>query len=123
MDWVAAVREFNEKFGVPISDAATSGELDRRILRCRLIEEEFDEFTKACSCENLVEMADGLADLLYVTIGAALEFGIPIDRVFAEVHRSNMTKLGPDGRPRLRADGKILKPDTYSPPDVAACLR
>ena len=70
-----------------------------------------------------MEVADALADLVYVIYGAALEYGIPLDRVFAEVHRSNMAKLGADGRPILREDGKILKPDGWTLPNVAAAMR
>lgn len=122
MDWVAAVREFHEKFSVPSAEAPTFGRVDRRDLRRALILEEVVEFSEACHDRDLIEMADALADIIYVTIGAAVEFGIPIDRVFAEVHRSNMTKLWPDGKPRYRDDGKVLKPDTYSPANIRGAL-
>lgn len=122
MDWVAAVREFHEKFSVPSADAPTHGSPDRRDLRFALIEEEVEEFADACYEHDVIGMADALADIIYATIGAAVEFGIPIDRVFAEVHRSNMTKLWPDGNPRYRADGKVLKSDTYSPPNIHSAL-
>lgn len=122
MDWVAAVREFHEKFSVPSAVTPTAGRPARRDLRSALILEEVAEFSEACNDVNLIEMADALADIIYVTIGAALEFGIPIDRVFAEVHRSNMTKLWPDGKPRYRNDGKVIKPDTYSPPNIRGAL-
>lgn len=123
MDWVAAVREFHEKFSVPCADAPTPGDLDRRDLRFALIEEEVKEFADACCEHDVIEMADALADKSFTSpIGAAVEFGIPIDRVFAEVHRSNMTKLWPDGKPRYRDDGKVLKPDTYSPANIRGAL-
>jgi len=67
-------------------------------------------------------VADAIADLLYVVYGAALTFGIPTAEVFAEVHRSNMTKLGDDGLPIYRDDGKVLKGPHYSPPDLAPIL-
>lgn len=111
------VREFHAKFGVP--DSASPDISQHRELRIKLIAEEFRELRLALDANDVVEVADALADLLYVTIGAALQWGIPLDRVFAEVHRSNMTKDG-GGK---RADGKILKGPGYAPPDVAAVLR
>lgn len=91
-------------------------------LRLDLIEEELDELTDAVVKGDVVEIADALADILYVTYGAAHTFGIPIDEVFAEVHRSNMTKLGADGKPVLRADGKAMKGPNYEPPQVAKII-
>lgn len=91
-------------------------------LRIRLIKEEADEFEEAAMRRDLAAMADALADLLYVTYGAAVTLGIDLDDVVAEVHASNLSKLGPDGRPILRSDGKVLKPDTYQPPDVDRVL-
>jgi predicted HAD superfamily Cof-like phosphohydrolase len=87
-----------------------------RELRLRLIEEEAQELADAFLALNLVTIADALGDLVYVTFGAALTFGIDLDAVLAEIHRSNMTKLGRDGRPVIRSDGKILKGPDYSPP-------
>lgn len=72
---------------------------------------------------DMEEIADGLADLIYVAVGAALEFGIPLDRVWAEVQRSNMAKVDAEtGRVRKRADGKVLKPDGWTPPDIKSAL-
>lgn len=68
------------------------------------------------------KLAKELCDLLYVVYGCAAKFGIPIDECFAEVHRSNMSKLGPDGKPILREDGKILKSNLYVPPDLDSIL-
>jgi predicted HAD superfamily Cof-like phosphohydrolase len=87
-----------------------------------LIEEEFWELKQAFSEGDVVAYADAVADLLYVVYGTADEAGIDADAVFAEVHRSNMSKVGADGKVLKRADGKILKPDTYSPPDVESVL-
>jgi predicted HAD superfamily Cof-like phosphohydrolase len=95
---------------------------DVREIRCALIEEEAAEFREALEADDLVEVADAVADLLYVVYGAAVTFGIPIDEVFAEVHRSNMTKLGTDGTPIYREDGKVLKGPSYEPPDVLGVL-
>ena len=91
-------------------------------LRKDLIEEELDEFSYALDNKNMVEIADALTDLLYVVYGAGHAFGIDLDDCFHEVHRSNMSKLGPDFRAIKREDGKVLKPDTYSPPDLKTVL-
>ncbi len=70
------------------------------------------------SKSQLIDVADALADKIYIDVGTALEFGIPLDRVWSEVQRANMAKVGPDGKVMRRADGKILKPEGWSPPDV-----
>lgn len=91
-------------------------------LRCAVIEEEAAELRTAIEDDDIVEVADALGDLLNVVYGAALTFGIPIDEVFTEIHRSNMTKLDHDGEPILRADGKVLKGPNFSPPDLMPIL-
>ena len=91
-------------------------------LRINLIEEELDELQLAVDNEDMVEVADALTDLLYVVYGAGHAFGIDLDECFHEVHRSNLSKLGTDFKPIKREDGKVLKPDTYSPPDLKTVL-
>ncbi|NBV35846.1 MAG: phosphoribosyl-ATP diphosphatase [Bacteroidetes bacterium] len=92
-------------------------------LRSKLIVEEANEFKEACEKKDHVEIIDAICDLLYVTYGAAIALGIDIDPFFNEVHRSNMSKLDPEtGKPIVRHDGKILKPSTYSPPDISCVL-
>jgi predicted HAD superfamily Cof-like phosphohydrolase len=91
-------------------------------LRQDLLDEEVDELRDAVRAADVVAIADALADIVYIACGTAQALGIPFDDVFAEVHRANMSKLGADGRPILRADGKILKGPAYTPPDVAAVL-
>ena len=91
-------------------------------LRINLIEEELDELQLAVDNEDMVEIADALTDLLYVVYGAGHAFGIDLDECFHEVHRSNLSKLGTDFKPIKREDGKVLKPDTYSPPDLKTVL-
>ena len=71
---------------------------------------------------DIPELADGLADLIYVCIGTALEFGIPLDRVWAAVQHSNMAKAGPDGKCQFRADGKLMKPEWWCPPDIRKAI-
>ena len=91
-------------------------------LRTRLLDEETAEFADAAAREDLVGMADALADVVYVAYGSALTFGIDLDAVLREVHRSNMSKLDSAGRPILRDDGKVLKSPSYFRPDVARVL-
>lgn len=131
------LREWHEKFGVPIRSECGAPSEERRRLRVALILEEFEEFAYASGfindldglrrLDNIhggdpVEAADALGDLLYVVYGAALEWGIPIDAVFAEIHRSNMTKVWPDGTVHYRDDGKVIKPPTYSKADIKGVL-
>src|SRR5574338_519877 len=103
------VREFHEAFGMPVADRPGMVTPGRRELRIDLIEEEAYEVGDAMKEEDLAHIAKELADLLYVTYGAAIEYGINLDEVFDEVHRSNMSKLDVDGKPKYRADGKVLK--------------
>jgi len=91
-------------------------------LRLDLIEEELDELQYGIDNQDMIEIADALTDLLYVVYGAGHAFGIDLDDCFKEVHQSNLSKLGPDFRPIKREDGKVLKPDTYFPPDLKTVL-
>lgn len=110
------VEEFHRAFNVhkPESIEPLSGHVSA--LRLKLIDEEVAEFKE--SVEKAMPLDDQikeLCDVLYVVLGAAVSMGIKdIEPFFAEVHRSNMTKLWADGKPRMRTDGKVLKPDTYS---------
>jgi predicted HAD superfamily Cof-like phosphohydrolase len=113
------VRDFHERFGVPRSDSpAWPGEAAHR-LRVNLIEEELAELRNAGEAHDLVEIADALGDLLYVVYGTAVTYGIDLEPVFSEIHRSNMSK-DPECGPRC--DGKVLKGSRYSPPRVAEVL-
>ena len=91
-------------------------------LRYELIREELEEMREAMDKKDLVGIADALTDLLYVVYGAGHSFGLDLDACFNEVHRSNMSKLGADGRPIYREDGKVLKGENYSPPDLEKTL-
>ncbi len=115
------VREFHRTFDIPIEAKPILPSQDRFELRKNLIQEEFNEFIEAYGKGDLVEVADALADLQYVLDGTVLEFGLQYrsEEIFNEVHRSNMTKVWPDGTIKMREDGKILKPDTYTPPEIA----
>ena len=112
------VKEFHEAFDIEL-DVWPYGK-GLRDLRGKLIEEEFNEvmdelFDPEPSRERI---AKELADLLYVTYGTAASLGIPIDAVFREVHKSNMSKLGTDGKPVRRNDGKVMKGPNYKAPDL-----
>ena len=113
------VREFHEKFNVPNGKVPRLLDDKRSSLRYDLICEETNELGDAVIARDLPAIADALADLLYVVHGAALEYGIDLDAVVAEVHAANMRKEG-GGK---RADGKILKPPGWVGPDVEGVLR
>ena len=121
-DAMAALRAFHEAFGVPVGERPAFPSADRRALRLRLLDEEYNELLTAEGANDLVEVADALADLVVIICGTAWEYGIPLAEVFAEVMRTNMAKLGPNGRPIVREDGKLLKPAGWTPPDVAGVL-
>ena len=91
-------------------------------MRRRLIREEFNEYLEAEDTNDIVGIADALADLCYVIYGAAHCYNIPLDKVYAEVHRSNMQKVGKDGKVTKREDGKILKPEGWEPPDIEGVM-
>lgn len=113
------VGAFHARFGVPQPRAPSVPDARVRALRVALIREELDELAEATSREDVVGVADALADLLYVTYGAAIAWGIDIRPVFTEVHATNMAKAGGP----VREDGKVLKPAGWRPPDVAGILR
>ena len=94
----------------------------RRALRLSLLLEEVGELLTAERRDSLVGIADALADIEVIADGTALEYGIPLDAVREEVHRANMSKLGNDGRPIYREDGKVMKGPRYAPPDVEGVL-
>lgn len=117
------VSDFMRAFGQNVPERYTPGLFPGQ-LRARLIAEEAEEFGKAVQAGNFAEIVDAICDLLYVTYGAASALGIDIDPFFDEVHRSNMSKLDArTGRPIYRDDGKVLKPETWSPPNINGMLR
>ena len=88
-----------------------------------MISEELDELKKAISDNNIVEIADALTDILYVTYGAGHAFGINLDKCFNEVQESNMSKLDQDGKPIFNEHGKVMKGPNYFKPDLSKFLR
>ncbi len=118
------VAEFHRAFGVDAPDVPCLISDEIRNLRENLITEELWEYYEACKAGDIVAIADALADLAYVVIGTAVTHGLTrFDEIFSEVHRANMRKLGPDGKPIYRPDGKVMKGDNYSPPDLAALVK
>ncbi len=110
------VADFHKLFELPINTTPKIVGKDLHDLRVGLIDEEFKELKEAMKKENLVKIADGLADLIYVLYGTAITYGLDMDPIFREVHRSNMSKGDPE---TVRApNGKILKSENYSPPEL-----
>ena len=114
------VREFHKTCDYRPEPTPSFGTSERKELWLNLLNEEVREFNDSIESSDLVGTADAIADIIYVATGAALAFGIPIEKVFAEVHRSNMTKLV--SGVKVRQDGKILKGSEYSPPDLEPLL-
>ena len=114
------VREFHHVFGLRIADQVGFN-LDLP-LRTALLHEEYHESLVAGQQQDIVEYADALADMVYVIYGTALSFGIDLDAVLTEVHRSNMSKLGDDGMPLYKPNGKVAKGPLFSKPDIAQVL-
>lgn len=116
------VHEFHTTYGMGIRTEPTL-DIPTRAMRLALILEEAEELREAESNNDFIEMADALADLVYVAYGAAIEHGIDLDDVLAEVQRSNMSKLHHEtGLPIYREDGKVLKGENFTPPDIAEVL-
>ena len=113
-----SVKKFMETFGQEVKTKA--GFPSDKILKLRydLIKEELDEFEQAIKEKNLKEIADSLTDILYVTYGAGHAFGIDLDKCFDEVQRSNMSKLGEDGKPIYNEHGKVMKGPKYFEPNL-----
>ncbi|MFD5449955.1 MazG nucleotide pyrophosphohydrolase domain-containing protein [Streptomyces sp. NPDC003470] len=117
------VRAFHLALGLDTRSTPTEVEPALAAQRGALLAEEAAEVAEVSVTGPLDRLAHELADVVYVAYGTALVHGIDLDAVIAEVHRSNMTKRGPDGRVSRRADGKVLKGDHYEAPDVAGVLR
>ena len=117
-----SVKKFMETFGQEIKEKAEFPSDKITDLRCSLIEEELQELKDAIKNKDLVEIADALSDILYVTYGAGHTFGLDLDKCFTEVQRSNMTKLGEDGQPMYRKDGKVMKGPNYEEPNLEGVI-
>jgi len=115
------VKDFHIAFGQRVSHKPDLPDEDERHLRKTLLAEEFNEYLEAEREDDIVEIADALADIIYIACGTAVSYGIPLDKIFDEVHRSNMAKLV-DGKPIYREDGKVMKPEGWTPPDIERIL-
>ena len=116
------VRLFMKTYGQEVKDKAGFSDVKTNKLRIDLIKEELEELTEAMQDENLLEVADALTDILYVTYGAGHAFGIDLDKCFEEVQNSNMSKLGEDGKPIYNEAGKVMKGPNYFKPDLSKYL-
>lgn len=131
VDFEGAVADFHKAFSVRRPDGTPEGTFDLLRTRIHLITEEFSETAEAVDdllwrnwqdqwpADLWGNLAKELADLLYVTLGTAELLGIPMSKTFAAVHESNMSKLGADGRPIFRKDGKVLKGPNYQAADLS----
>ena len=116
------VRLFMKTYGQEVKDKAGFSDAKTNKLRIDLIKEELEELIEAMHDKNLLEVADALTDILYVTYGAGHAFGIDLDKCFEEVQNSNMSKLGEDGKPIYNEAGKVMKGPNYFKPDLSKYL-
>ena len=122
---LSAVTAFHKAFGLGFNHKPTTV-IDEATMRLRfsLMDEENKEYLDAIKNKDLIEVADSLGDMLYILCGTIITHGMQnvIDKVFEEIQRSNMSKLGSDGKPIYREDGKVLKGPNYIKPDIAKIL-
>lgn len=122
---ISAVETFHKAFNIPNNYAPTAQLSEADItLRYNLMKEENEEYLEAAKNGDLVEIADALGDQLYILCGTILKHGLQdkIAEVFAEIQRSNMSKLDADGNPIYREDGKVLKSELYFKPNILSVL-
>ena len=113
------VGTFMKTFGQEVKTKASFSTDKINKLRIDLIKEELNEFTEAMNNKDLLEVADALTDILYVTYGAGHAFGINLDKCFEEVQNSNMSKLDENGKPIYNEHGKVMKGPNYFKPDLS----
>ena len=117
------VKNFMETFGQEVKSSPSFSSPKINQLRFNLIKEELDEFKQALDNKDILEAADALTDILYVTYGAGHAFGINLDACFDEVQNSNMSKLGVDGNPIFNKEGKVMKGPNYFKPDLSKFIK
>jgi len=117
------VKTFMKTFGQEVKEKSSLGSEKINELRYSLIKEELEELRIAMDSKNLVEVADALTDILYVTYGAGHAFGIDLDKCFDEVQQSNMSKLNDHGKPIYNDAGKVMKGPNYFKPDLSKFIR
>ena len=116
------VMEFHTTYGMPVGNKVDWLTQERINLRKNLIDEEYNELIDAIVVRDMEEVADALGDLVYVVYGMAIEMGINLGAVLEEIQESNMSKLGEDGLPIYREDGKVLKGPNFFPPNITRAL-
>ena len=125
-DKLNAVKEFHTAFGLGYSETmrADLGDV-KNVLRYNLMKEENEEYLEAVKNKDIIEIADALGDMLYILCGTIIEHGLQdkIEAVFNEIQRSNMSKLGNDGKPICREDGKVMKGPNYFKPNFEEILK
>ena len=124
-DKILAVKEFHKAFKLDYLDKPQADlGIDKNKLRFNLMKEENEEYFEAANNNDMVEVADALGDMLYILCGTIIEHGMQykIDEIFSEIQNSNMSKLGADGNPIYREDGKVLKGPNYFKPDIKGIL-
>lgn len=114
------VREFHEIYKCATGEIGKPDISDKALMNLRkgLVDEEYQELLQALEEDNIVEVADALGDLLYVIYGWGITIGLDMDAIVAEIHRSNLSKLGADGKPIYREDGKVLKGPDFTQPNL-----
>jgi len=123
---IKAVQDFHNAFGLGVRNEPIANLSEQKLkLRFDLMAEENYEYLEAAKNNDLVEVADALGDMLYILCGTILEHGMQykIEEVFEEIQRSNMSKLGADGKPIYREDGKVMKGPNYFKPDILKILK
>ena len=124
-DKILAVKEFHKAFKLDYLDKPKADlGIDKNKLRYNLMKEENEEYFEAANNNDMVEVADALGDMLYILCGTIIEHGMQhkIDEIFSEIQNSNMSKLGADGNPIYREDGKVLKGPNYFKPNIKGVL-
>ena len=124
-DKILAVKEFHKAFKLDYLEIPKANlGVDKNKLRFNLMKEENEEYFEAANNNDMVEVADALGDMLYILCGTIIEHGMEhkIDEIFREIQNSNMSKLGADGIPIYREDGKVLKGPNYFKPDIEGIL-
>ncbi len=121
-----AVKEFHTAFAIGHSETPTAdlGET-KNLLRYNLMKEENEEYLEALQNKDMIEIADALGDMMYILCGTIIEHGLQhiIEDVFDEIQHSNMSKLGEDGKPIYREDGKVMKGPNYFKPDFSKIIK
>ena len=125
-DKIQAVKDFHKAFKLDYLEQPKANiGLEKNKLRFNLMREENEEYLEAANNNDIIEVADALGDMLYILCGTIIEHGMQhkIDEIFNEIQSSNMSKLGADGNPIYREDGKVLKGPNYFKPDIEGALK